>query len=174
LLAIRDSYSGFDIQRLGCARNNPVTRNAVMGYRFAVTEKMEEGWYDRILGDQGGKRASFAIEDLADNVLVGFAHLSDIDWPCRSAQFGIVVGDVALQDCGIGIEATELTIVYGFDTLNLERIELRVIDDNPCARHIYTKLGFVEEGRLRRAAFVNGDVTDAIIMGLLRQEFARA
>jgi RimJ/RimL family protein N-acetyltransferase len=154
-------------------RNNPVTRNAVLGYRFPVTEKMEEGWYDRILADQGGKRASFAIEDLADGTLVGFVHLSDIDWPCRSAQFGIVIGEVTRQDRGIGLEATELAVVYGFDTLNLERIELRVVDDNARARHVYTKLGFVEEGRLRRAAFVDGVAADVIVMGLLRPEYSR-
>ena len=67
-------------------RNDPATRDAVLGYRFPVTEKMEEGWYDRILADQGGKRVSLAIEDLADSAHVGFVHLSDIDWPCRSAQ----------------------------------------------------------------------------------------
>jgi RimJ/RimL family protein N-acetyltransferase len=152
-------------------RNNPTTRNSVLGYRFPVTEKMEEGWYDRILGDQGGKRASFSIEDLSDGVLVGFAHLSDIDWPCRSAQFGIVIGDVMRQDRGIGMDATKLTIVYGFETLNLDRIELRVIDGNARARHIYEKMGFVEEGRLRRAAFAEGAPADVIVMGLLREEF---
>ena len=101
-------------------RNDPATRNSVLGYRFPVTEKMEEGWYDRILADQGGKRASFAIDDLSDGVLVGFAHLSDIDWPCRSAQFGIVIGDVARQDRGIGMEATQLTLVYvDLETLSI-------------------------------------------------------
>ena len=152
-------------------RNDPATRNAVLGYRFPVTEKMEEGWYDRILADQGGKRASFAVEDLSDNVHVGFAHLSDIDWPCRSAQFGIVIGDKRRQRRGIGGEATELVLAYGFDTLNLCRIELRVVDGNSHARHIYRKMGFVEEGRLRRAAFLDGTTVDVIIMGVLREEF---
>jgi len=64
-----------------------------------------------------------------------------------------VIGDVTRQDRGIGMDATKLTLVYGFETLNLDRIELRVIDDNARARHIYEKMGFVEEGRLRRAAF---------------------
>ena len=154
-------------------RNDSATRDAVLGYRFPVTEKMEEGWYDRILSDQGGKRASFAVEDLSDNVHVGFVHLSDIDWPCRSAQFGIAIGDRSRQRRGIGGEATELVLAYGFDTLNLSRIELRVVDGNSHARHIYRKMGFVEEGRLRRAAFSDGRTADVIIMGVLREEFRR-
>jgi RimJ/RimL family protein N-acetyltransferase len=152
-------------------RNDPAVRDAVIGYRFPVTEKMEEGWYDRVLADQGGKRASFAIEDRADGALVGLVHLMDIDWPCRLAHFGIVIGETDRQDRGLGSEATALTMAYGFATLNLERIELRVLDANERARHIYAKLGFVEEGRLRRAAFVAGAPADVIVMGLLRDEF---
>lgn len=154
-------------------RNDPAVRDAVIGYRFPVTEKMEEGWYDRVLADQGGRRASFAIEDIADGALVGFVHLTDIDWPCRSAHFGIVIGETARQNRGIGGDATELAILYGFETLNLDRIELRVLDSNERARHIYKKLGFVEEGRLRRAGFVAGVPADVIVMGLLRSEFRK-
>jgi hypothetical protein len=40
-------------------RNNPEIRNAVMGYCFPVTETMEDQWYDRILADQSGRRATF-------------------------------------------------------------------------------------------------------------------
>jgi RimJ/RimL family protein N-acetyltransferase len=154
-------------------RNDPVVRDAVLGYRFPVTETMEEGWYDRVLADQGGKRATFAIEDLADGALAGFVHLFDIDWPCRLAHFGIVIGETGRQGRGIGSEATALMMTYGFETLNLERIELRVADSNARARHIYARLGFVDEGRLRRAAFIGGAPADVIVMGLLREEFCR-
>jgi RimJ/RimL family protein N-acetyltransferase len=154
-------------------RNDPAVRDAVIGYRFPVTEKMEEGWYDQVLADQGGRRASFAIEDRTDGALVGFVHLTDIDWPCRLAHFGIVIGETDRQGRGIGGEATELAVTYGFETLNLDRIELRVLDGNERAHHIYKKLGFVEEGRLRRAGFVAGAPADVIVMGLLRGEFRK-
>ena len=134
---------------------------------------MEEGWYDRVLADQGSKRATFAIEALTDGALVGFVHLLDIDWPCRLAHFGIVIGETDRQDRGIGSEATALMMVYGFETLNLDRIELRVLDSSVRARHIYARLGFVDEGRLRRAAFVAGAPADVIVMGLLREEFRK-
>jgi len=129
--------------------------------------------YDRVLADQGGTRATFAIEDLADGALVGFVHLFDIDWPCRLAHFGIVIGETGRQGRGLGSEATALMVGYGFDTLNLDRIELRVVDGNAPARHIYAKLGFVDEGRLRRAAFIAGAPADVIVMGLLREEFRK-
>lgn len=152
-------------------RNDPAIRDMALGYRFPVTEAMEEGWYDRILGDQNGQRASFAIDELVGSRLVGFVHLMSIDWPCRSAQFGIVIGEVSHQNRGIGSEATELALIYAFNTLNLARIELRVVADNIRAQRIYKKLGFAEEGRLRRAAYVNGSTIDVVLMAMLREEF---
>jgi len=152
-------------------RRDPATRAAVLGYRFPVTEAMEERWYEQVLADQGGRRATFALEDCSDDAHVGFVHLNDIDWPCRSAHFGIVIGDETRRGRGIGTEATKLALAYAFETLNLERIELRVIDTNTQARDLYRRLGFVEEGRLRRAAFDEGAAVDVIVMGLLRGEY---
>jgi RimJ/RimL family protein N-acetyltransferase len=130
---------------------------------------MEEAWYDRILADQGGKRASFAIEDLSDGVPSAS--------PISATSTGWPIGTIRHRDRrrdatgSRGMDATKLTLVYGFEILNLDRIELRVIDDNARARHIYEKMGFVEEGRLRRAAFVEGAPADVIVMGFLREEF---
>lgn len=154
-------------------RNDPDIRNAVMGYRFPVTETMEDRWYDQILADQGGRRASFAIEVSGDGAFVGFVHLTEIDWPSRSAQFGVVIGDKSRQHRGVGSEATQLALRYAFDTLNLGRVELRVSEPNARARHVYRKLGFQEEGRLRKAAFIEGAAVDVIVMGILRDEFER-
>jgi RimJ/RimL family protein N-acetyltransferase len=163
-----------DLARSIAWHNDPTTRAAVLGYRFPVTEKMEESWYDEMLADQGGRRATFAVEDCSDGAHVGFVHLSEIDWPCRSAHFGIVIGDTDRRNRGIGAEATELALAYAFETLNLERIELRVVDDNARAHRLYQRLGFVDEGRLRRAAYANGKPCDIIVMGLLRAEFRRS
>lgn len=153
-------------------RNNPEIRNAVMGYRFPVTETMEDRWYDQVLAEQSGRRATFAIEENIDGVFIGFVHLTEIDWPSRAAQFGIVIGDTSRQCRGIGSEASRLALRYAFNTLNLDRLELRVSEPNTRARHIYQKLGFREEGRLRRAAFIDGVAIDVMVMGILREEFA--
>lgn len=152
-------------------RNDPETRNAVIGYPFPVTEVMEDRWFEQILADQSGRRASFAIEAKTEGVFIGFVHLTEIDWPVRSAKFGIVIGEASWRRRGIGSEATRLALQYAFNTLNLERIELRVAEPNIRARQLYKKFGFLEEGKLRRAAFLGGAAVDVVVMGLLRGEF---
>jgi RimJ/RimL family protein N-acetyltransferase len=60
---------------------------------------------------------------------------------------------------------------HGFETLNLNRIYLRVYADNPRARRSYEKAGFVEEGCLRESVFRHGKYGDLFIMSVLRSEW---
>ena len=103
---------------------------------------------------------------MSDSASVGFTHLTEIDWIVRSATFSIVIGVK-----GLGGEATAQTLRFAFMTLNLQRIGMRVMTGNTAARRLYNKIGFVEEGCLRRATCVNGTFSDVILMGALREHF---
>ena len=63
----------------------------------------------------------------------------------------------------------ELLVEYGFNILNMNRIELSVYDFNSRAFKTYQKVGFIEEGRKRQARFHNGKYQDEIIMSILRE-----
>ena len=51
-------------------------------------------------------------------------------------------------------------------------MSVRVLASNARAIACYRKCGFLEEGREREAAFVEGGWQDDLIMGLLDREFA--
>ena len=65
----------------------------------------------------------------------------------------------------------KLLLEYGFNTLNLNRIDLKVNDFNSRAIKCYQKIGFIEEGRMRQSCFRNGKYHDQIIMSVLRSEW---
>jgi RimJ/RimL family protein N-acetyltransferase len=60
---------------------------------------------------------------------------------------------------------------FGFADRNLNRIALHVIAGNAPAVRLYQAVGFREEGRLRQAAFVDGEFKDVLLYSLLRSEF---
>lgn len=64
-----------------------------------------------------------------------------------------------------------MLLAIGFGDLNLRRIFLRVLADNTAAIRLYQSLGFIEEGRLREAVFVDGRYQDLLMMGLLQSEY---
>jgi RimJ/RimL family protein N-acetyltransferase len=73
---------------------------------------------------------------------VGEVVLNGIDWGTRSANFRIALASKNYFGKGFGSEATRLILTFGFESLDLHRIELEVFDFNPRAQHVYEKIGF--------------------------------
>ena len=73
---------------------------------------------------------------------------------------------------GIGSEAVQAVLAFGFTELNLNRIEAATIADNHESVNLLKKLGFRLEG-LRRGYSWEEDGTfhDSAMFGLLREEF---
>lgn len=83
----------------------------------------------------------------------------------------IFIAEKQYWNQGYGSEAVRMLLKHGFDTLNLNRIFLRVFEDNPRAIRAYEKVGFVHEGRLRKAKYRDGQYLDILLMSVLREEW---
>lgn len=93
-----------------------------------------------------------------------------IDHRVRACEFAILIGDSAQWGKGIGREVTSGILAYGFDELNMNRIELSVVASNARAIRLYEGLGFVTEGVKRQAQNRAGKYLDVILMAILRSE----
>ena len=67
-------------------------------------------------------------------------------------------------------EAVEKIIRYGFEELNLNRIEAIVGPENVPSLRLMEKNGFVQEGRLRKHYPSENGFEDSLVFGLLREE----
>jgi ribosomal-protein-serine acetyltransferase len=77
------------------------------------------------------------------------------------------------QGNGIMTKACEAFIEYGINELNLNRIEIRVAEENRKSRAIPERLGFTEEGKIRQAEWLYDHYVDHIIYGLLAEEWSK-
>lgn len=68
-------------------------------------------------------------------------------------------------------EALPYIIDYGFDRMNLHRIEAMVGPDNQASLRLVKGLGFVEEGLLREHYFIDGKFYDSLVFSLLKKEY---
>ena len=72
---------------------------------------------------------------------------------------------------GLMTEANREVIDFGFRTLELNRIEATVVDDNERSLRVLEKLGFRREGLLREHHFVAGRPRDFWMLSVLRREW---
>lgn len=113
--------------------------------------------------------ASFAIE--ADGQYIGFCSLYNLLNPNGNLELGITIGDRAYWGRGYGREAVTLLLTYGFHYLGARRIALTTHAKNERALRCYRACGFVEEGRPRKAVWIEGEYVDLVNMSILRDEW---
>ncbi|MCY6369478.1 GNAT family N-acetyltransferase [Clostridium ganghwense] len=68
---------------------------------------------------------------------------------------------------GIGEELIKYLIEWSKKSGTIRKINLRVRTDNTRGINLYKKLGFLEEGTLKRDFFINGKFYDSVSMGLM-------
>jgi ribosomal-protein-alanine N-acetyltransferase len=73
---------------------------------------------------------------------------------------------------GYGSEAARVLVQYGFEDLNLRRIEAEAGAFNDASQGLLESLGFQQEGVRREAAYYRGDYYDMLLYGLMREEWA--
>ncbi len=148
--------------------NDPDVTRSLLLHR-PMNLQAEEAFIDETTRDEHA--LVVAIVNRQTDKTVGVAGLQPIDFQSRQAQFGIFIGDRNERGKGLGTEATALVTGYAFDTLNLHRVWLHVVEANAAAIRCYEKVGYRREGLLRDAFYREGRYWNLVSMAVLRQEF---
>lgn len=128
--------------------------------------------HEQALIDQASKDdVVLGIARKTDDALLGRIALRHIDPRNSQAELALFIGPPRETGKGYGTEAVRLIVKYAFDTLNLQRVHLRVHADNAKAVRAYEKAGFVREGVLRRDRYREGRYVDTLVMAVLRDEW---
>lgn len=121
--------------------------------------------------DNTNERYIFAIRDKESNTIIGITGFDDIIWGSNVATFFIGIGDKKFVGKGMGKAALKLMLDFGFNELNLYRIQLNVISYNIPAIKLYESAGFVKEGTLRELVYRDSKRYDLYYYGLLQKEW---
>jgi ribosomal-protein-alanine N-acetyltransferase len=157
-----------DVATLVAWFNDPEVTHFLQRYR-PMTRLEEEAYLERLAHSDSDLALGIAV--CATDRLIGTTGLHHFDNRNRQAMFGISIGDKNAWGQGYGKEATRLMVQHAFQTLNLNRVWLHVYEYNERAIHLYQKLGFRTEGRLRQDNFRDGRYWDTLVMAVLREEW---
>jgi RimJ/RimL family protein N-acetyltransferase len=94
--------------------------------------------------------------------------MDEIDLQNRSVRVGADVA-VLKRRQGYGVGIYEALKKYCFDDLGMHRIWLLVLETNRPARALYRKVGFAEEGRMKKAIWRGGCWVDYVSMSTLKE-----
>jgi len=150
-------------------RENPETQ-IYLGQFCFLSESSQKDWFLNLKNNKTQQYLIFEKEEKKSWKKIGMVRLTDIDFINSSICVG---GDISEEYRGKGFSKIMYKMIFDlcFNQYNINRLWLFVLDYNKIAISLYKKLGFIEEGRQRKAIFRNGNYHDYIMMSLLKTEY---
>ncbi|MCW8916566.1 MAG: GNAT family N-acetyltransferase [Magnetovibrio sp.] len=133
-------------------------------------ERMEAYFKD---AQKFSKTFLMGIFDNASDKHIGNISFTNINYFNRNAFIGYLLGDKDFTGKGIITQAVLMTMYYGFNKLNFERIYGGVSTAHAASYRVCEKVGLLKEGLQRNHLYRNGQWFDQIPVGALREEWMR-
>ena len=131
-----------------------------------VREYVEDLW-------QSKHCSFFAIHHSKDNVFIGTAkinYLNEVGLNTRTADIGIMIGDRRYWGKGIATDALFALCQYAFNTQGARKLTAGAVAANEGVIKAFKKIGFSEEGRLRKKLLISGEYMDHVLLGCFADE----
>lgn len=139
------------------------------GVSYETKEKTKEQmqWYENLVKEKKG--IWWAIENIDSHEFYGAIGYNDWDHTHRKAEIGVWFLP-KYWGRGFMKEAMEITLKYGFETMNLHRVEAYVREENTVCKKGLNKLNFTREGIFREAELLKDEFISYEIFSILKHE----
>ncbi|MGH8456695.1 MAG: GNAT family N-acetyltransferase [Stenotrophobium sp.] len=131
------------------------------------------GFIDAALSEQrAGSTLPFAVRTRHDARIVGSTRFGLIDAAHRRAMIGWTWYTPLVQRTPVNTECKYLLLRHAFETLGLNRIELRTDSLNAKSRAAILRIGATEEGTFRNHMVVQGGrIRHTVYFSIVREEW---
>ncbi len=113
------------------------------------------------------------IVDNKDKILGIIWHSKSIPY-FNAREISYILFDLKQRNKGIISQAVAIVTSYLFNTLHINRLEIRMDTKHISSEKIAVKCGYKKEGISRGANFVKGKYVDMYIYALLREEWQKS
>lgn len=113
----------------------------------------------------------FLLSEKTTNKIIGRCGLHNWNKDHNRAEIGYNISDENFKRKGLMSEAVNAIIDYGFNKLNLHRIEALVGSNNIPSLKIIENHFFTKEGLLRKHYYVADKYEDSVLFSLLYEEY---
>lgn len=123
-------------------------------------------------GRANGEAIHFVVTAASDGEPLGSVGLMRIAWDSLRGEIGYWIAPWGRRR-GAATSAVRLLARYGFDVVDLARIEVIPYVDNPASQRVAERAGCTREGVLRSYFLAHGERHDCVMYSLLQGELQR-
>jgi len=146
-----------------------------MGFADLSDERAVRRWCDAALQEpQRGTGAPFAVIDRNSGAVLGSTSLYDIQLRHKRCELGRSWLVPQARRTGVNTRMKLLLLTHAFETLDMQRVQLKASAGNRSSRAAIESLGAVFEGILRNFSVLPGGIrTDTAVYSIIRDEWPR-
>ncbi|MBL0183843.1 MAG: GNAT family N-acetyltransferase [Chitinophagaceae bacterium] len=136
-------------------------------------EKSFSNYFSTALKEKENKTAyPFAMFDKKENRYAGCTRYANISFKDKRLEIGWTWIDPLLQGSGINKHNKFLMLQYAFETLELNRVELKTAGTNLKSQRAMEKIGAIREGVLRKHSINDMGITrDTVYYSFISDEW---
>ena len=143
----------------------------ILGHRTDEDFQKEEYKYKNGYSSYNRAFILFLLTEKITNTIIGRCGLHNWNKEHQRAEIGYNISDENYKRKGLMTEAVSSIIDYGFNKLNLHRIEALVGSNNIPSLKIIESHHFTKEGLLRQHYFVADKFEDSVVYSILYNEY---
>jgi len=102
---------------------------------------------------------------------IGYFTIEGIDRINNKCEFGIVIGETAFHNRGIGVSVVKTMLDKAFNEMDMHRVLAVINEGNTPSMKCFTNAGFVLEGKQREARLLNNEHKDILFFSILEHEW---
>lgn len=131
-------------------------------------------WVEKVLNERAQEiRVPFTVIDKHTYEICGSTSFVNISFYHKRLEIGSVWLGTPFLGTGVNREVNFALLSYSFEVMKIERVELRVDNQNERAKAAFLKAGMIPEGVLRSNMLVHGNRRrDTLYFSILRGEWA--
>ena len=164
-IRLEDAEQGF-INSL----DSPTRQVLQLGIELPTSVEKERTVLEKFVGCKDADGVIVFVIETLEGVNVGGISFHNRNRKNGTFSFGIVI-QRPHRGRGYALDAVRILPRYAFWERRYQKCNSLCMHTNEASIALHAKLGFVEEGRIRRNLFFNGQYYDDILFGLTREEF---
>lgn len=137
---------------------------------FPDSEERLKKWVCELAVAEPWKHEFRLMIETRDRECVGTINSHTCNPRAGTFQYGISI-DREHRQKGYATEAIRLLLNYFFGELRYQKVNVCIYAFNIGSLALHHKLGFQEEGHLRRMIYTNGQYYDELVLGMTAEEF---
>jgi RimJ/RimL family protein N-acetyltransferase len=139
------------------------------GITLPTSVELQRERLEKIAGFKDENMIRLAMDTFA-GVTVGWVTLHTRDQKNGTFGFGVAIYREH-RGQGYAVDGVRLILKYAFWEQRFQKCNSMCFAINQGSIRLHQKLGFVEEGRIRRNCFFGGKYHDDVLFGMTREEF---